>query len=226
MPGQRDAQLHGFELRLLYRFGAQVLPVIDPHGLRLALTEGAEGSARPFTPWEGSSVPAEHQVRGLHHGRLWERDEAATVRFITSVLGFERLGSDELLVVCRPDSRLAHLDGAAAADLADEALVMRREGSGTRIVTEEAMRAGGVDPADLRVMAELGTSEAIVRAVEGGLGIGVVSRWVAEKALALGTIAEVGVRGFPVKRPFFLVLPKAPTTRAAEAFVAHLRTSL
>jgi glyoxalase family protein len=76
------------------RFGAQVLPVTDPHGLRLALTEGAEGSARPFTPWEGSSVPAEHQVRGLHHGRLWERDEAATVRFITSVLGFERLGDE------------------------------------------------------------------------------------------------------------------------------------
>jgi glyoxalase family protein len=76
------------------RFGAQVLPVVDPHGLRLALTEGAERSTRPFTPWEGSAVPAEHQVRGLHHGRLWERDEAATVRFITAVLGFERLGAE------------------------------------------------------------------------------------------------------------------------------------
>jgi glyoxalase family protein len=76
------------------RFGAQVLPVVDPHGLRLALTEGSDGSARPFTPWESSSVPAEHQVRGLHHGRLWERDEAATARFITGVLGFERLGAE------------------------------------------------------------------------------------------------------------------------------------
>ena len=76
------------------RFGARVLPLVDPHGLPLALTEGPERSPRPFTPWDGSSVPAEHQVRGLHHGRLWERDEAATVRFITSVLGFERLGSE------------------------------------------------------------------------------------------------------------------------------------
>jgi glyoxalase family protein len=71
-----------------------VLPVTDPHGLRLALTEGRAGSTRPFTPWEGSTVPADHQVRGLHSGRLWERDEAATVRFITTVLGFERLGTE------------------------------------------------------------------------------------------------------------------------------------
>lgn len=76
------------------RFGAKVLPVTDPHGLRLALTEGNQQSTRPFTPWEDSSVAAEHQVRGLHHGRLWERDEAATVRFLTGVLGFERLGSE------------------------------------------------------------------------------------------------------------------------------------
>jgi glyoxalase family protein len=76
------------------RFGSKVLPIIDPHGLRLSLTEGSDGPPRPFTPWEGSPVSAEHQVRGLHHGRLWERDEPSTVRFITSVLGFERLGTE------------------------------------------------------------------------------------------------------------------------------------
>jgi glyoxalase family protein len=76
------------------RFGARVLPVTDPHGLRLALTEGHANSTRLFTPWEESSVPAAQQVRGLHSGRLWERDEAATVRFITTVLGFERLGDE------------------------------------------------------------------------------------------------------------------------------------
>ena len=76
------------------RFGAQVLPLTDPHGLRLALTEGRADSTRPFTPWEGSTVPADHQVRGLHSGRLWERDEAATVQFITTVLGFERLATE------------------------------------------------------------------------------------------------------------------------------------
>jgi glyoxalase family protein len=76
------------------RFGERVLPLTDPHGLRLALVEAA-ASRRPFTPWDGSPVDAERQVRGLHHGRLWERNEAATAQFLTTVLGFERLGSED-----------------------------------------------------------------------------------------------------------------------------------
>jgi glyoxalase family protein len=77
------------------RFGAQVLPVADPHGLRLALVEGPRDSKRPFTAWEESTVAGESQVRGLHSGRLWERDENTTVHFLTSVLGFEPLGTEE-----------------------------------------------------------------------------------------------------------------------------------
>jgi glyoxalase family protein len=76
------------------RFGARVLPLTDPHGLKLALVEAARDSKRPFTAWDDSTVPGESQVRGLHSGRLWERDEAVTVRFLTTVLGFDALGSE------------------------------------------------------------------------------------------------------------------------------------
>jgi glyoxalase family protein len=74
------------------RFASRVLPVVDPHGLRLSLVEAARG--RPFTPWEHSTVPPEHQVRGLHSGRLWERHAASTASFLTGVLGFEALGAE------------------------------------------------------------------------------------------------------------------------------------
>lgn len=139
---------------------------------------------------------------------------------------FEPMGADELVMVCLPSSPLAPPASLVMSDIVEESFIMRREGSGTRLVTEDALRAGGVDPADLRVMAELGTSEAIVRAVEGGLGIGVVSRWAADKALRLGTVAEMQLAGFPVERPFFAVVPRANLTRAAEAFVEHLRSSI
>ena len=76
------------------RFGSKVLPLSDPHGLRVALVEGERGSKRPFTAWDQSTVPGESQVRGLHSGRLWERDEPSTVRFLTDVLGFQSLGSE------------------------------------------------------------------------------------------------------------------------------------
>jgi glyoxalase family protein len=84
------ARIEALELR----FGARVLPLTDPHGLRLSLVEAAAGSARPFTPWEESPVPVGDQIRGLHGGRLWERDEASTATFLTTVLGFEPLGTE------------------------------------------------------------------------------------------------------------------------------------
>jgi glyoxalase family protein len=75
------------------RFGEQVLPVVDPHGLALTLVEPRV--PRPeFAPWSGSPVPPERQVRGLHGARLWERDPAATTPFLTDSLGFRKLGEE------------------------------------------------------------------------------------------------------------------------------------
>jgi glyoxalase family protein len=76
------------------RFGRTVIPVVDPHGLRVALVETDEADARPFTPWQHSPVPAVRQIRGLEGARLLEREFAPTVAFLTDVLGFERIGVD------------------------------------------------------------------------------------------------------------------------------------
>jgi glyoxalase family protein len=75
------------------RFGARVLPLEDPHGLRLALV-AVEDPRRAFTPWDGSPVPPERQIRGLHGARLWERYPALTEDFLTAVLGFQRLADE------------------------------------------------------------------------------------------------------------------------------------
>lgn len=68
------------------RFGERALPLRDPHGLPLALVESAD--LREFTPWDGSPVPAEAQIRGLHGVRLLERQLAPTATFLTDGLGF------------------------------------------------------------------------------------------------------------------------------------------
>ncbi|HKB10542.1 MAG TPA: ring-cleaving dioxygenase [Vicinamibacterales bacterium] len=74
------------------RFGQRVLAFSDPHGLNVALVEAEAG--RPFTPWDGSPVAAERQVRGLFGAQIWERDPAHTVRFLTTVLGFQPFGTE------------------------------------------------------------------------------------------------------------------------------------
>ncbi len=80
--------------RIEHRFGDTVLPVKDPHGLRLALTESAGPHQRPFTPWDGGPVPGERQIRGLYGAQMWERDAAPTIEFITESLGFHRLADE------------------------------------------------------------------------------------------------------------------------------------
>jgi LysR family transcriptional regulator, transcriptional activator of the cysJI operon len=129
-------------------------------------------------------------------------------------------------MVCPPDSPLAGRAGVPLAEIAEYPFIVRESGSGTRMVFEQALRDGGVDPADLNVIMELGTSEAIVNAVEGGMGVGVVSHWMADKALTLHTVAQIVAPHFPVTRPFFAVLPRGACSRAAEALVAHLRREL
>jgi glyoxalase family protein len=74
------------------RFGVSVLTFDDPHGLHVALVE--QRSARQFAAWEGSAVPPERQIRGLHGAQVWERDASPTAAFLQGVFGFQQLATE------------------------------------------------------------------------------------------------------------------------------------
>jgi glyoxalase family protein len=99
-PGSHDfwsgrLEKNGVKLAPLEsRFGRPALPFRDPHGLRVALVENEESSARAFSPWKGSPIPAEHQIRGLESARLVERDLVRTTSFLTDAMGFALIGSE------------------------------------------------------------------------------------------------------------------------------------
>jgi len=142
-----------------------------------------------------------------------------------SKVSAEQLGADRLVLICSPDSPLL----AGPVDLqtvAQQPFVGRETGSGTRMAGERALREAGIDPADLNVVMELGTGEAVVSAVAGGMGVAIVSEVVAEDALRLGRVALVPDAHFPVDRPLFVVTPRGTLTRAADALLGHLRAVL
>jgi glyoxalase family protein len=70
------------------RFGEEVLPFTDPHGMVLSLTETETAEVQPFAPWQDSPVPAERQIRALGGVTLTLRDEAATKAFLADAFGF------------------------------------------------------------------------------------------------------------------------------------------
>ena len=74
------------------RFGEPTLPLEDPHGLQLALVE--VGDPQETATWSGSPVPEEHQLRGMHAVRLWERKLEPTEKLLTQVMGMEKAGTD------------------------------------------------------------------------------------------------------------------------------------
>jgi glyoxalase family protein len=68
--------------------GRLALPFEDGEGQRLVLVD--DGGAGPASPWEKSTVPEEHQIRGLGPIVLNVRDIARTERVLTGVMNMRR----------------------------------------------------------------------------------------------------------------------------------------
>ncbi|MCL2503737.1 MAG: LysR substrate-binding domain-containing protein [Coriobacteriia bacterium] len=163
-------------------------------------------------------------VKAVEEGEVHFGVSGATVK--NAHADFAEIGRDELIVICAAENPLAVRKRVEASELAEERWIQREEGSGTRRIAEEAVFGHGLASGRLDVVAELNTGEAVVSAVEGGLGIAVVSRLVAQKALALGNVFAADIIGFPVDRPFYSVMPKTTSTRAAFAFKEHLASEI
>jgi glyoxalase family protein len=103
------------------RFGEKSLSLTDPHGLNVALVESRPTAARKFTPSNSSPVPAEHQIRGLHGARMRERSLPSTASFLTEIMGFRHVGTENGW------HRYAVADGGSGAfvDLAEAASLPR-----------------------------------------------------------------------------------------------------
>jgi LysR family transcriptional regulator, low CO2-responsive transcriptional regulator len=119
-----------------------------------------------------------------------------------------------LVVIAAPEHPLA---GPAPvpvplARLAEETLVVREPGSGTRAAVERHFAAHGLA---VRAGCELSTNEALKQAVRAGLGVGVVSAQTIELELRTGCLAVLPVEGFPILRRWYVVHRSAKRLSAA-----------
>jgi glyoxalase family protein len=69
--------------------GRLTLPFEDGEGQRLVLVD--DGGAGPSSPWERSTVPAEHQIRGLGPIILTVQDLARTAVVLTEIMNMRRV---------------------------------------------------------------------------------------------------------------------------------------
>lgn len=131
------------------------------------------------------------------------------------------VAQDELVLVVAPDHPWAgRRKPVPTAELGQEGLVTREQGSGTRTALETEL--GGPVSTTLAL-----TSNAAVRvAVQAGTGPAVLSRHAVTDALAAGTLVEVPAQGLPIKRSLRAVWtgPRRLTGPAAELLAVARRT--
>ncbi|GAC1405447.1 MAG: selenium metabolism-associated LysR family transcriptional regulator [Candidatus Velthaea sp.] len=139
-------------------------------------------------------------------------------------LDIETYADDELVLIVPPAHALARQDGGVTAkDLENEPFIFREEGSGTRTQVERTLRSAGVIPV---VVLTLPSGEGIVRAVELGIGIAVVSRLVADLPVRAGRVMQPQLSDIAFRRTFRMVrLRRQTPSPAATALTTLLRRS-
>ena len=127
---------------------------------------------------------------------------------------------DLLVLITPPQHRLAHERAATLEVIASEPFVNRGEGSGTRRNVESAFLSRGIDPDRLNVVAELGSTHAVISAVISGMGVSIVSNRAAEQPAESGLIHMCPIDGTDLTRKFFAVCSEdRPLSVAAEKFL-------
>lgn len=125
-----------------------------------------------------------------------------------------------LVVVARHDHPLANSRAIALKRIADESLILREAGSGTRLAAERLFAEHGLEP---RVRLELGSNEAVKQAVAGGLGLTLLSAHTLALEGESGLLRVLDVEGLPLLRQWYVAYQRGKhLSVVAEAFLEFL----
>ena len=102
--------------------------------------------------------------------------------------------------------------------------IIRETGSGTLASIEEnlAQASSGID--QLNVIAEMGSTAAVIQGIKGGVGVSILSRMAVTEEIEAGTLAAVAVKGLSLKRHFYLTFHRQRTlSPLSKTFIDFLR---
>ena len=128
----------------------------------------------------------------------------------------QRFAPHPHVIVAQPSHPLAKKRSVSLEVVAREPLITREPGSATHLAMDQAFAEARIAP---RVDMEIASNETIKQAVAAGFGIGFLSAHCVQQELALGRLAVVRVKGFPVMRLWYVVqLRGRRLPRVAQAF--------
>ena len=139
---------------------------------------------------------------------------------------YRQFFEDEIVLIAPADHPWAEQQRVPVEALYEARFVMREFTSGTYAAVVEALDQAGIDVERLNRVLTLSNSEAIIMAVEEGIGLGFVPRVAAERCLAQGRIRVLTVDGVSIRRRLYIahnsMRAKPPALNAFCEFMEEL----
>ncbi|GFE58890.1 selenium metabolism-associated LysR family transcriptional regulator [Geobacter sp. AOG1] len=137
---------------------------------------------------------------------------------------FEPLVRDRIRLVIGHGHRWRDRDEIALADLIEEPLILREDGSGTGKALAAALQQAGISIDKLTIKARLGSNEAVKQAVTSGVGVAFMSELSTGRELERGELAAIDVKGLQVVRSFYIATRTGrELSPAAQAFATVMK---
>ncbi len=127
-------------------------------------------------------------------------------------LHYEKYEEDEIIVVAPPDHPLARRKNVSLEELSKEPWIIREDGSGTQIASEEALRKKGKSLKQFNVVMEMGSTSSVKEAVKARLGLAFVSQRATGEEVRRGVLSRIDAKGIePILRQIYIVSHRGRT---------------
>jgi len=172
----------------------------------------------------GIEVTLDVGNRSRVHQRLLDRD--ADVAIAGRPPDDGRLAAtpfleNEITVITHPSDPLARRRSVPVSELGDRVWLLREEGSGSRVMTEDFLARHDLHPRALT----LGSNGAIKHAVRAELGVALQPRIAVAIELHAGLLATIALREALPARQWHVLRPSdGPVRPAVEAFVSFVES--
>ena len=139
----------------------------------------------------------------------------------------EKLLEDEMRLIVPADHPWASRARVSIADLSQAPFVAREQGSGTLAALQASLQQAGSGLRQFNIVAEMGSTTAVIQGIKGGLGISILSPIAVAEELSRGALKALSVEGLRLKRFFFLTrLRQRSLSPLGQTFGQFLRTTL
>lgn len=122
-------------------------------------------------------------------------------------LSVEEWVKDELMLIVPVDHPFARKEFITLEELEGQEFVWRKEVTGISRFFEEKIKQSGkkinIDPSIV-----VSSTMSVLTSVQAGLGLSVISKWVAEKQVQAGMLASVRIRDISLTRSLYIITHK------------------